>query len=171
MTQFLSRLFSPRRPRQPGWYIPWMIAAPFVVVFAVNGLLVHFALSSFSGLTSEHASDEGAHYNLALAAAKAQAERGWQVKMTFTSASGLKGRLDVDLKDRAGQPLTDAEVMVSFMRPTKSGVDSRAKLAGDGSGRYSADVVVPLPGVWDVRLEARHSTGNYQKVERVWLKS
>ena len=161
---------APRRPRQPGWYIPWMIAAPFLVVFAVNGTLVHYALSSFSGLTSEHASDEGAHYNLALAAAKAQAERGWQVKVTFTSAGGLKGRLDVDLKDRAGQPLSGAAVTVGFLRPTKSGADSHAKLDEDGAGRYGAEVVVPLPGVWDVRLEVNHATGSYQKMERVWLK-
>ncbi len=169
MAWSLSRTAS-GRPRQPGWYIPWMIAAPFLVVFAVNGTLVHYALSSFSGLTSEHASDEGAHYNLALAAAKAQAERGWQIKVTFTSASGLKGRLDVDLKDRAGQPLSGAEVTVGFLRPTKSGVDSHAKLSEGGAGRYGADVVVPLPGVWDVRLEVNHPTGTYQKMERVWLK-
>ena len=159
-----------RRPRQPGWYIPWLIAAPFLVVFAANGTLVHYALSSFSGLTSEHASDEGAHYNLALAAAQAQAERGWQVKVTFTSAGGLKGRLDVDLKDRAGNPLSAADVMVGCLRPTKSGVDSHVKLTDGGGGRYSSEVVVPLPGVWDLRLEVAHATGNYQKVERVWLK-
>ena len=147
-----------------------MIAAPFLVVFAVNGTLVHYALSSFSGLTSEHASDEGAHYNLALAAAKAQAERGWQVKVTFTSAGGLKGRLDVDLKDRAGQPLSGADVVVGFMRPTRSGIDSHAKLAESDGGHYGAEVVVPLPGVWDVRLEVNHASGTYQKVERVWLK-
>ena len=169
MAWSLSRSSS-RRPRQPGWYIPWLIAAPFLVVFAVNGTLVHYALSSFSGLTSEHASDEGAHYNLALAAAKAQAERGWQVKVSFTSAGGLKGRLDVDLKDRAGQPLTGAEVVVGFLRPTKQGIDSHAKLTEDGAGRYGAEVVVPLPGVWDVRLDVGHPSGNYQKVERVWLK-
>ncbi|MEI6559934.1 MAG: FixH family protein [Rhodospirillaceae bacterium] len=167
-------LFSPktavRRPRQPGWYIPWLLAAPFLVVFAANGTLVHYALSSFSGLTSEHASDEGAHYNLALAAAKAQADRGWQVKVTFTSAGGLRGRLDLDLRDRAGQPLTGAEVSVGFVRPTKSGADSRTRLVEDGGGRYGAEVVVPLPGVWDLRLEVTHATGNYQKVERVWLK-
>ena len=169
MVSSLSRAFARHRSR-PGWYIPWLIAAPFLVVFAANGALVHYALSSFSGLTSEHASDEGAHYNLALAAAKAQAERGWQVKVSFTSAGGLKGRLDVDLKDRAGQPLTGAEVVVGFLRPTKQGIDSHAKLIEDGAGRYGAEVVVPLPGVWDVRLDVAHPSGNYQKVERVWLK-
>ncbi len=165
----LSRSSS-RRPRQPGWYIPWLIAALFLVVFAVNGMLGHYALSSFSGLTSEHASDEGAHYNLALAAAKAQAERGWQVKVTFTGASGLRGRLDVDLKDREGQPLSGAEVTVGFLRPTKSGADAHAKLSETAGGRYGAEVVVPLPGVWDVRLEVTHPTGTYQKMERVWMK-
>ncbi len=159
-----------RRDRQPGWYIPWMIAAPFLVVFAANGALVHYALSSFSGLTSEHASDEGAHYNLALAAAQAQVERGWQVKVSFTNTEGLRGRLDVTLNDRAGRPLTGAEVVVGLLRPTKSGADSHAKLADAGDGRYGAELVVPLPGVWDLRLDISHPSGNYQKVERVWLK-
>ena len=85
MASPLSRT-APRRPRQPGWYIPWIIAAPFLVVFAVNGTLVHFALSSFSGLTSEHASDEGAHYNLALAAAKLGCERIIAVDYNYLAA-------------------------------------------------------------------------------------
>ena len=61
-------------------------------------------------------------------------------------------------------------MVVGFLRPTKQGIDSHAKLTEDGAGRYGAEVVVPLPGVWDVRLDVGHPSGNYQKVERVWLK-
>jgi len=155
------------RRRQPGWYIPWLLLPPFLVVLAANGALVHYAFSSFSGLTSEHASEEGAHYNAALAAAKAQAERGWQVSISFAGAGPLKGRVEADLRDRDGKPLTGAEVSASLLRPTSAGADEAVRLAETGGGHYGAGIAVRMPGIWDLRLVVRHPAGSYQQVKRI----
>ena len=148
-----------RSRRQPGWYIPWLLLPPFIVVLIANGILIHSAFSSFSGLTSEHASDEGAHYNLALAAAQAQAERGWQVALAYTGAGGLKGQVAVTLRDRDGRPLNGAEVRASLLRPTSAGADETVRLTERGDGRYDAEI--------GVRLVVQHPAGSYQKVQRV----
>jgi len=153
--------------RQPGWYIPWLFLPPFLVMLTANGLLIHYALSSFSGLTSQHASAEGANYNAALAAARAQAERGWRVSLTFSPTQGLGGAVEATLLDRDGRPLTGADVTVSFIRPTAAGADQAYTLAETGPGRYRADATPRLPGVWDLRLIARHPAGTWQMIERV----
>jgi nitrogen fixation protein FixH len=160
----------PTRRRQPGWWIPWLFVPPFLAMLTANGLLIHFALSSFSGLTSQHASEEGAHYNTALAAARAQAERGWQVAATFTEVKGLTGRVEVTLHDHDGRPLNGADITAGFIRPTAAGADQAFPLKELGEGRYRADVSVRLPGIWDLRVVVRHPAGTWQKVERIQVK-
>ena len=153
--------------RQPGWYIPWLFLPPFLVMLTANGLLIHYALSSFSGLTSQHASAEGAHYNAAIAAARAQAALGWQVSLTLSNVHGLAGTVEAVLLDREGKPLTGADVAVGLIRPTSAGADQAYSLKDVGGGRYRADIVVGLSGIWDLRLIARHPAGTWQMVERV----
>ena len=77
-----NRPASPKRvkaPRQPGWYIPWIFVGVFMVVLAVNGVMVHFAVSSWTGIETENHFIKGLGYNNDLAGARAQAERGWQI--------------------------------------------------------------------------------------------
>jgi hypothetical protein len=52
-----------------------------------------------------------------------------------------------------------------------AGADTQVRLAESGPGVYGAEVVVPLPGIWDVRLVVHHPAGSYQKVERIWMKN
>lgn len=164
----LARLAAYRR--QPGWYIPWLFLPMFLAMFTANGLLMHYAFSSFSGLTTKHASAEGANYNAAIAAAHAQAERGWKVSVTFTPGQGLAGGVDVTLVDRDGKPLTGADVTAAFIRPTSAGADQAFPMKDGGDGRYHADVNLRLPGIWDLRVIARHPAGTWQHVERIKVK-
>lgn len=153
--------------RRPGWYIPWLFVPPFLAMLTANGFLIHYAFSSFSGLTSQHASAEGANYNAAIAAARAQDARGWQAALTFTNPQGLTGVVALVLHDREGRPLDGADVTAAFIRPTSAGADQVFPLRALGDGRYQADVMLRLPGIWDLRLIARHPDGNWQKVQRV----
>lgn len=153
--------------RQPGWYIPWLFLPPFLVMLTANGLLIHYALSSFSGLTSQHASAEGANYNAAIAAGRAQAALGWQVSLTFSNVQGLTGTVEAALADRDGKPLTGADVTVGLIRPTSQGADQAVALKEIGGGHYRTTIMVGLPGIWDLRLIARHPAGTWQMVERV----
>ncbi|MEI8394993.1 MAG: FixH family protein [Rhodospirillaceae bacterium] len=162
---------SPETSRRlPTWLIPWLFVPPFLLMLFANGMLVYYAFTSFSGLTSKHASAEGANYNAAIAAARAQAERGWQVTSTFTNPHGLEGVVGVRLLDRESRPLTGAEVSVKVMRPTSAGADQVFPLKEIGNGQYQTEMMLRMPGVWDLSLMVRHPTGTWQKIERVMVK-
>ena len=49
------------RPRQPGWWYPWIFVGGMLVVIAVNGVLITMAVSTFSGIETEE------HYRKGLA--------------------------------------------------------------------------------------------------------
>jgi nitrogen fixation protein FixH len=76
----------------------------------------------------------------------------------------------VNLKDHAGNILTDARVMAEVVRPTSEGHDFTVELSYQGQGRYTADFALPLPGQWDIRVVADHPQGDYQEVKRVLIK-
>ena len=159
-----------RKGRQPGWYIPWIFVAGFAIVIAVNGIMLHFAFSSWTGVQTEQHFLKGLKYNQDLAGARAQAERGWKVTTEFTGTDPQKGILALTLTDKDGNLLKDAEVKVAFIRPTSEGHDLRMDLPYLGEGRFAAPVALPLAGQWDLRVEIHHSTGDYQDEQRIFVK-
>lgn len=158
------------RPRPPGWYIPWMFVAFFLVVVAANATMIWLATSTFTGVQTENHFIQGIRYNETLEAAKAQAERGWKVDFTFAAPGGQKGAVDLSLRDRHGNLLSGSTVVLSFVRPTTKGFDFDLQPTYLGDGRWRADVDLPLPGVWDVRVRIEHPTGDYQDEKRIWVK-
>jgi nitrogen fixation protein FixH len=158
-----------RAPRQKGWYIPWIFVGLFLVVAAVNGVMIHFAFSSWTGLQTEEHFLKGIKYNQDLAGARAQAERGWQVNADFTSTEPLKGLASLTLRDKNGALLEGATVKIWLIRPTSAGHDVSMDLPYLGDGRYAAPVTLSLEGQWDMRVEIQHSSGDYQSQKRVWV--
>jgi Predicted integral membrane protein linked to a cation pump len=166
-----NRRLPPRRiGRQPGWYIPWIFVGGFAVVIAVNAIMVHYAVSSWTGVQTEQHFIKGIKYNQDLAGARAQEERGWKVETEFTSTEPQKGLVALTLHDKYGNLLKDAKVAVKFIRPTSEGHDVALDLPYLGEGRYSAPVALPMPGLWDLRVEIQHATGDYQDEKRITVK-
>ncbi len=167
-----NRPISPKREkasRQPGWYIPWIYVGVFMIVLAVNGVMVHFAMSSWTGVETENHFIKGLGYNNDLAGARAQAERGWQVEPQFTSTEPRKAVIAITARDKAGHVLKDATVTVTMIRPTAEGHDKSLTLPYLGEGRYGAPVELDLEGQWDMRFVITHATGDYQDQKRVWV--
>ncbi len=102
-----------RRP--DGWWYPWIFVAGFLVVIAVNGTMLFFATSTFSGLSVERAFERGNAYNAEIAAERAQAARGFDFDVVLAARGGgvyaaeialpLKGQWEAKLiAERAGEP-------------------------------------------------------------------
>lgn len=172
MTSDAGHRLSPKRTpgRQPGWYIPWLFVGFFAVVVAVNGVMLHFAFSSWTGVQTEQHFIKGIKYNEDLAGARAQAERGWKVETAFESTDPQKGIVSLTLHDKHGNLLQGAKVAVTFIRPTSQGHDLSMELPYLGEGRYAAPVELSLPGNWDLRIAIEHATGDYQDEKRIWVK-
>lgn len=156
----------------PGWsrFIPWFFVAGFAIVIAVNGTLIYFAQSSFSGLDTEHPYERGLDYNRTLAAAAAQAELGWHSEVTLTAAPNGRHEVAVRLADDRAQPIDGLEVEVYLRRPANSHLDLSVPLQRQGNGRYAAEVALPALGQWEVRIVARDGELSWQESERLFAR-
>jgi nitrogen fixation protein FixH len=162
----------PLRRHQAGRdrWIPWAFVAFFGVVLIVNGIMVTLALVTFPGLETESAYQRGLEYNRNLEAAQAQAALGWRVHFRFAQDAARHGVVTVDLRDRHGGFLQDAVVHARFVRPTHGGHDLALEVPHQYGGRYVAEVGLPLPGQWEVRVAVIADGEAYRLTERINLR-
>lgn len=157
-------------PRPTGSWIPWAFVGLFLVVFAVNGIMVFFAFSSWTGLATEDAYEKGLAYNEQIAAAEAQQSLGWQAELSFAPTGAREGRITLKLLGKQGAPLQGAAVSAIWQRPTHEGQDVELALSDHGNGRYRGDVALPLAGQWDLRLRIEHDRGTYRLDRRIMVR-
>jgi nitrogen fixation protein FixH len=155
--------------RRSRW-IPWAFVAFFGVVFAANATMIVIAIATWPGLETRQAYQRGLAHDEALAAAAAQAALGWTVEFAFEQTGARTGTLRLDLADRFGNRLEDAEVRVAFVRPTHDGYDQLALVPHHYGGRYLHDVALPLAGQWEARVHIAAPEGDYRLRERIYLK-
>jgi nitrogen fixation protein FixH len=153
--------------RRRGWWYPYIYVAGFLVVLAVNLVMMRSAIVTFSGVETEQAYQKGIEYNRVLDAAAAQKKLGWTVTADIHADGATAVVIDVSFRDRDDRPIDGLTVDAGFIRPTASGHDSHQALAAVGNGRYQAAVSLPLAGQWDLRLEARRGEQTYQLSKRI----
>lgn len=149
--------------------IPLFFFAFFGVVLLANGIMIYFAMSSWTGLETKNHYIKGVHYNDALKGAAEQAKRGWASKVSLVDLSGLSGRVVVHLEKPDGAPVVGAEFEVRLLRPTHTGYDQTVTLVETKPGTYEAAVEFPLAGQWDIRQIVKHKDGSYLATERIMV--
>ena len=156
------------RRRPDGWWYPWTFVLGLLVVVAVNLVLIFSAIETFPGLRTEKAYDKGLKYNETLAAAEQQRRLGWRSEVSVTpTADDRRFLVTATLRDPEGRPIPGLAARAFITRPTVGGHDVETVLADQGDGRYVADVSLPLPGLWDVRVHAHRGPDNFQDVRRI----
>ena len=150
--------------------IPWLFVGFFLTVFAANGAMIAVALSTWTGLETDTAYEDGLAYNDRLSEREAQKALGWQVAMALEPASDGAAELKVRLRGPSGKALYADEVRASFKRPTVEGHDFEVSLEDRGAGLYGREVVLPLPGQWDVELQVTKGDDRHSSRRRVMLK-
>ncbi len=164
-----ATLDRPAGERRSAW-IPWAFVAFFVIVFAANGLMVFFSFESWTGISTEDAYRRGIAYNRVLDEARAHEALGWKLTVDFEprpDEGARRGRLLARLVDRDGAPLPGARVSARIVRPTHEGYDRSVTFEDLGGGRYEAALALPLPGQWEVRLDARRGENRVIAVSRI----
>lgn len=171
MTRF-SAAPDDRAEPPPRWsrFIPWMFVGAFAVIIAVNGALVYFAQSSFSGLETEHAYERGLKYNQTLEAAAAQDQLGWRGEITLDPAANGQYELAVQFADRQARPIDGLRVDAHVRRPSNADMDQDVTLRHMGGGRYAAEIALPALGQWDVRIVAHDGDASWQESKRLFVK-
>ncbi|MDO8290307.1 MAG: FixH family protein [Parvibaculum sp.] len=132
----------------------------FAIVFAVNGLLIYNALSTFDGIEVPDAYKRGRAYNHVLDAMEAQKALGWRTAIEVDDKGrGHEVRLAVNFTNRDGAPLRDLKILATFWRPVVDGVDQGKAMVEAAPGRYEADFRLAYGGNWIVRVAAEGPAG------------
>ena len=142
----------------------------FGVVFGVNGILVHEALSTFGGVDTDSAYQAGRMYEQDVAMAKAQDARRWRVEAKVTPMPGGARRVDVVARDAAGQPLPGMTLSAVFERPIDRRLDRGIAVTEDLPGHFHGSAEI-ASGQWDLVIElSRQGDRLFRSRNRVVLK-
>jgi nitrogen fixation protein FixH len=148
-------------------YVPWLFVGGFGITIAVNAVMIWFAISSFSGLYSTNPREQGLHYNDVLAQQKARDALSWKVDIAWRPSSS---RLEIDLRDTTGQPLSGAQVRVSLVRPVEKRAPIPVVMQAVDSGRFAAHVDLPERGNWDIDIVVDCVGQHYAATRRMFLR-
>ncbi len=154
-----------REFRLTGWHVLAMLIAFFAVVASVNVYMMTTAIRTMPGLDARNGYDVSQNFNREeLAAAQAQAQRGWQSDARLSLVSRV---LDVELRfrDRVSKPLDGLAVTIVLQHPAQRGRDRAITLAPRGDGLYAAKLDGVDAGGWGLVIEAH----NLETGERLFL--
>ena len=130
-----------------GWHVLLIMLGFFGVMFAVNGVFLYHAITSFPGEDVKKSYVQGLNYNDTLSARAAQAELGW------TAEAGLQdGELVFRLRDAEGAPLSNYAVIGEIRRTATRGADQAIIYNARANGEYFADAGALAPGQWSLRI-------------------
>jgi len=130
-----------------GWHVLLIMLGFFGVMFAVNGVFLYHAITSFPGEDVKKSYVQGLNYNDTLAERAAQAELGW------TAEAGMQsGQLVFRLRDADGAPLSNYAVIGEIRRKATHGADQAIIYQARPNGEYVADAGHLGPGQWSLRI-------------------
>jgi nitrogen fixation protein FixH len=167
--QLSSAVPANNQPPRKALWIPAIFVLAFVVIIAVNTVMVVLAVRTFSGLETNNAYDQGLGYNATLAEAAQNDKLGWHAAIAFLADNADKRIIQVTMTDASGTPLPDLDVKAIFVRPTNAGLDEVVQLKPLDHGRYQATFKPSAFGNWDIRLRVEHAGTKWQHNQRIDL--
>ena len=142
----------------------------FAVVFAVNGVMVYAAKSTFGGVETSSSYKAGLAFNRDVATAKAQSARGWKIEGRLQRAGDGEAVLDVTANDARGVPLAGLRAQARLVHPADERQDHPIALAVSGAGRFHGAVPVHA-GQWELIVDLyRDDERMFRSRSRVVLK-
>ncbi len=142
----------------------------FVVIAAVNAVMIRFAVTTFAGTETDSAYRAGLAYKAEEAAAATQDALHWKVEGAFTRNAAGEAVLTIDLKDAQRVAVAGVDVSARLAHPLNSRLDRTFSLspAADGTYRGTTDAE---PGQWTLTLQVTRDRARlYRSTSRLVLK-
>jgi len=153
----MSEISMSELSRREGKKFALYLLLAFLVVLAVNAVMVTVAIKSFTGLTTDHPYEKGIAYNKVVAAEEAQEKLGWQGNIAYEN-----GVVSFTLKDKGEKAIKPEKTTVEITRPTQAGMDFSVELVGG-----KAEVQFPAKGLWELRAKTSYKGNDYQISKRI----
>ncbi len=145
-------LFRRERPREvTGRTVLFWLLGFFGFVFAVNGVLVKAATSTFAGLETTSSYKAGLMFRQELQSAQRQAALHWRVDGKLVDKGG-EAVLDLTIRDDKGAPVTGLTAMARLAHPAASKLDHIVPLTSAGAGAFHGAVKASR-GQWELIVD------------------
>lgn len=154
-------------PRKSDRWIPWYFVGGFAVMLIANISLITFSMTSWNGLVTKHAFEEGNNYNAAISGAARQEELGWRSKLSVGGVIDHNATITVLFRDKDLNPITGAKMSIVMSRADRDDLDVTVPMAEIAPGEYRASASFPVYGRWQLRTIANAMGEDYQTVEYV----
>ena len=151
-----------------GWHVLLIILACFGGMFAVNGVFIYRAYTTFPGEVVAKPFEEGVGFNGEIHRRAAAQALGWKARLTDHVAGG-RADLTLAIRDASGRPVPGLHPVGQISRTvTQSGRQS-VTFTETEPGVYAANVVAPT-GLSELELKAKGPNGADFELEQrfVW---
>lgn len=145
--------------------VPTLFVAGFAIVIAVNGIMIWFAVGSFSGLYSGNARDRGLHYNRIVAEQRERDALGWRILSAWKD-----GQLQITVLQQTGAPLQGAHLVGELVRPAEKSRPIPVEWTDEGNGRFSSRPNLAERGNWDLDIVVDAEGHRFAETRRMFLK-
>jgi nitrogen fixation protein FixH len=159
-----------KKPRElTGRAVLFWIVGFFAVVFAVNGVLVRAATSTFGGLETQSSYKAGLLFEDEVAKAERQQALQWQVDGKLARGRAGEAVLDIRVRDAQGAAVDGLTADAKLAHPADSKRDHVIHLSRAGAGAFrGADAAEP--GQWELIVDFyRGEARVYRSRSRVTL--
>ncbi len=151
-------------------WIPGLFVLGFLVVIAVNTVLIVTATGSFSGLVVAHPYKKGSEFNRLQNELAEQKALHWSYTLHQERRAGGDLRLVLDWRDAQGLTLNGLALNAELSRPVENLAALPVTFIPIGGGRYEARLTVPRAGLWDLRANASLDGHDFTLAERISIK-
>ncbi|MFT6559091.1 FixH family protein [Sneathiella sp.] len=154
-----------------GIHVFYMLAGFFGVMFAVNGVFVYFALTSFSGISVQDAYKKGLSYNEEISRFEDQQARGWKTDLVVEILEDKKVFLSLTVSDKQNQKINDIGASLLVSRPAREDQDQLFTMVPTRAG-FELETTFAEPGQWDllITLKGGGFDKPYRVEKRIWVK-
>jgi nitrogen fixation protein FixH len=147
------RIFRRNKPYEmTGRHVLLWLVAFFVVVFAVNAVLVRAAISTFGGVETTSSYKAGLQFSHEVAVAERQDALHWQVSGKLRRAGAGQAVLDVTARDARGAALAGLTVDARLAHPADERLDRVIEVRPVAAGVFHGQAAAQ-PGQWDLIVD------------------
>jgi nitrogen fixation protein FixH len=139
------------RGQLKGWHALLWFLGFFAFMFAVNGIFLWTAITTFPGEDTEKSYAVGLDYNQEIARRAHQTEAGWGAEIGLT---GSIPQLRVRLTQSNGDALPVTGTRLQLRHPADRALDRLVELTPVGGGEFTASTEGLAPGKWSVQFSA-----------------
>ena len=145
----------PTKPHKIDKYIPYFFVLFFLIIFIVNFTFIYIAKKNYPGVVEENSYNIGLKYQRVINQNDQFKDLGWKIEIKKQYLPDNYINLNINLLDKDQKPINNAQLLVNFYRPTKSGFDFAKQAQFTKKGNYQLKFKPPLKGSWLLKFEVK----------------